>query len=323
MRYTNKHRYSHKGKGSDRQLKGSLTIEACIVLPFFLCFISLILFFAKFACVDMIIDHTVNETAKVLAASCYPISFINEYESDLVDKYGIEEIIKSKNFDKTEIKLNESNHLIKLLGLSDFDIGLDSLLSEASTIDREGISKYLVSNHSDDYWLLKNKAIYAIVLNTLNENLSANSLVNISDLRLKLVLFPQGQAEYSANKSYIEHEDFDLEADKDFTQNDIVIQTEFEINLSIPFVGTKQVKMIHTAVERAWLFGGNGVITSRDEGLDFLEEESVIVFITKTGIRYHISECRYLHSSKIPIKLSEATEEGYTPCKVCKPSSKE
>ncbi len=44
-----------------------------------------------------------------------------------------------------------------------------------------------------------------------------------------------------------------------------------------------------------------------------------IVYITKTGSKYHSAGCRYLKSSCIPIKLSEAKARGYTPCSVCRP----
>jgi methylphosphotriester-DNA--protein-cysteine methyltransferase len=76
--------------------------------------------------------------------------------------------------------------------------------------------------------------------------------------------------------------------------------------------------MMHTAVEKAWLKGSFGVITKKEEGID-LAFDSTIVYITRTGIRYHLGSCRHLHSSKIPIEINEAKEEGYTPCKVCKP----
>lgn len=46
-----------------------------------------------------------------------------------------------------------------------------------------------------------------------------------------------------------------------------------------------------------------------------------IVYITKTGKKYHRWGCRYLRKSCIPISLSEAKRLGYTPCKVCKPPS--
>ncbi|WP_352404471.1 ComEC/Rec2 family competence protein [Sporanaerobacter acetigenes] len=43
------------------------------------------------------------------------------------------------------------------------------------------------------------------------------------------------------------------------------------------------------------------------------------VYITNTGSKYHKAGCRYLKKSKIPMKLSEAKSQGYTPCKVCNP----
>jgi len=44
-----------------------------------------------------------------------------------------------------------------------------------------------------------------------------------------------------------------------------------------------------------------------------------VVYITKTGKKYHRAGCRYLKRSMIPITLSEAIARGYTPCSVCKP----
>lgn len=44
-----------------------------------------------------------------------------------------------------------------------------------------------------------------------------------------------------------------------------------------------------------------------------------IVYITKTGEKYHRDGCQYLRKSQIEITLSEAKSLGYTPCSVCKP----
>ena len=44
-----------------------------------------------------------------------------------------------------------------------------------------------------------------------------------------------------------------------------------------------------------------------------------IVYVTRSGKKYHADGCRYLSKSKIPIKLSEAKAKGYTPCSVCRP----
>jgi competence protein ComEC len=51
------------------------------------------------------------------------------------------------------------------------------------------------------------------------------------------------------------------------------------------------------------------------------EKKPAVVYITRTGKRYHLEDCRYL-LSKIKTDVEEATEAGYTPCKVCKPPKK-
>ncbi|MHB9024737.1 MAG: copper amine oxidase N-terminal domain-containing protein [Armatimonadota bacterium] len=43
------------------------------------------------------------------------------------------------------------------------------------------------------------------------------------------------------------------------------------------------------------------------------------VYITRTGAKYHSAGCQYLRRSCIPISLSEAKAQGYTPCSRCSP----
>jgi len=44
-----------------------------------------------------------------------------------------------------------------------------------------------------------------------------------------------------------------------------------------------------------------------------------VVYITRTGAKYHLGTCRYLRQSKIKITKKEAINSGYTACKVCQP----
>lgn len=44
-----------------------------------------------------------------------------------------------------------------------------------------------------------------------------------------------------------------------------------------------------------------------------------IVYITRTGLKYHRATCRYVTKSKIKIVKREAIRNGYEACKVCKP----
>lgn len=43
------------------------------------------------------------------------------------------------------------------------------------------------------------------------------------------------------------------------------------------------------------------------------------VYITETGKKYHLADCRYLARSRIPIQLSTAASFGYDPCGHCNP----
>ncbi len=49
------------------------------------------------------------------------------------------------------------------------------------------------------------------------------------------------------------------------------------------------------------------------------QEGSDIVYITRTGTKFHRAGCRYLRYSAIPIRRSEAIAQGYSPCSVCRP----
>ncbi len=52
----------------------------------------------------------------------------------------------------------------------------------------------------------------------------------------------------------------------------------------------------------------------------FASAQEQYVYVTKTGAKYHKSDCRYLKYSKIEMSLKEAVAKDYTACSVCKPS---
>ena len=49
-----------------------------------------------------------------------------------------------------------------------------------------------------------------------------------------------------------------------------------------------------------------------------LNDNDIIVYVTKSGRKYHKEGCRFLSKSSMPIKFKEAKEK-YSPCKVCNP----
>jgi len=52
---------------------------------------------------------------------------------------------------------------------------------------------------------------------------------------------------------------------------------------------------------------------------DNTEKKETIVYVTRTGAKYHRDGCRYLSRSQIPMNLSDAKASGYDSCSVCNP----
>lgn len=44
-----------------------------------------------------------------------------------------------------------------------------------------------------------------------------------------------------------------------------------------------------------------------------------VIYITKTGKKYHLEDCSYLRQSKIKTTKRDAIANGYTACSRCKP----
>jgi len=55
--------------------------------------------------------------------------------------------------------------------------------------------------------------------------------------------------------------------------------------------------------------------------LDQTEVNTQTFYITRTGSKYHTSNCSYLKYSSSSLELREAVKKGYTPCSRCSPSS--
>ncbi|MCB5246802.1 MAG: hypothetical protein LHW57_02085 [Candidatus Cloacimonetes bacterium] len=64
----------------------------------------------------------------------------------------------------------------------------------------------------------------------------------------------------------------------------------------------------------------NGQLLTTENLLSNISGQNQTVYVTKTGEKYHLEGCRHLRfRSKIPIAVATAIEEGYEPCKTCKP----
>ena len=51
----------------------------------------------------------------------------------------------------------------------------------------------------------------------------------------------------------------------------------------------------------------------------FAASANTVVYITRTGAKYHTGSCSYLRQSKIETTLGSAVSRGYGPCSRCRP----
>ena len=51
--------------------------------------------------------------------------------------------------------------------------------------------------------------------------------------------------------------------------------------------------------------------------------DETVVYVTKSGKKYHTADCSYLTDSAFPVALEQAIAEGKTPCSRCHPDAPE
>lgn len=325
--------------------RGSLTVEACIAFPVFLFFFFMLIFFVKFACINITLNHAVSETAKQLATTCYPISFINEIEDEQAEnseKYNLPSFVEEKNKIKEYTVDGARTELSKYLSgeVTEFNIN-DTVNSLAKNIVgnvksdyQNGLRGFLYKSLEGKYYDIKAKAKY-IAASQLMKSFYEGSYVNNKKLEFLLVELPQADAEFERRNNDSQYKNVCRDIGYFPGKDDVVVAVEYKTNIPLPFYGKKEISLRHVAVEKAWLHGGNGLSSdvvgdgsdtgsnSDDNGKSNYDEDEQddkkekIVYVTKTGIRYHKSGCRHLARSKIAIDINEAVEQGYTPCKVC------
>lgn len=298
-----------------RLARGSLTVEAAVVLPFFLFVFFLFLFVIKAVYVQSALDHAVDETTHEIAAISYPLSFFNEWEDEVL----AEEVLSGKGYGRDSGDIPEdsiSNVYSKFFE----DILIGNLANTNLTEIFNTIETELIRELGKHYIDLQDNGKYALVDKIISRHLDTHKL-NRNRVTLCLVHLPQSDYGYNNTKYDDSDQKTGLLPERDFSKDDVVIQAQYDFAIPLPFMSQKSILLKSTSIERAWLHGGNGIYTDRTEkGLfeQVQEEIEGTVYITRTGVKYHLSGCRYLRKSKIPISREEAIK-SYQPCKVCCP----
>lgn len=292
---------------------GVITVEASIALPIFLGFFFLLLYLTKAACIMLALDHAAVQTARHLAAASYPLAIIDEYVEERIEE-KVSQVISGKMPENTLSRIlwgiQEEEDAESLL-----QTVMTSLTKEAGREAERLIKDNLLSQYNKLVQGGKNQLAAVLVQHYLDAR-----LLNPDKLSIQMVKLPIEKTGLSQPGKAEEYAGTGLVPDDDFSEDDVVIQLEYELSLPIPFYRDRPIRLVATAIERAWLQGGDGVYTEKEEGLDWLKKGSQAAYVYKArnGTKYHLfKDCAYLQKSCLPLTKDEALEQGLDLHKNC------
>ncbi|QUH30332.1 TadE/TadG family type IV pilus assembly protein [Vallitalea guaymasensis] len=300
-----------------KKLKGSLTVEAAIVLPIFLMAILSIVYIIKIMYIHESIQHGLSETANELAAYSYIMD-----KSEILDAQ--QEIYKtsSENLNDTNENIDTFNENLENLfniieggnsyiGIS--DINKDSTFKDmygsgnmneyindcVSTISK--IKEEVIGNASEAYKNLNDiinsvdKTLHGIkgtlisrcihdglaVTNNFVGTKMAKNIFNdyISDEQYKKWYIVNGRdgMNFRFSRFMLDDEDIDL----------IV---KYKLDISIPFPGIKDISMTQRVKVRGWTGnsdGFNSCLEDDNSEADEASEDDIIVYCVENSEVYH------------------------------------
>jgi hypothetical protein len=142
-----------------------------------------------------------------------------------------------------------------------------------------------------------------------------SSRVSMDQIQIIAAEFPQGEERFNQRRAAGDFEGYDPA----FGPEDVWLHVTYKpawMGWALGLEGGVPLK----GMERGWLKGQGRLFAPEDGESSIFQAEAQVtyVYVTRTGIRYHRGDCRYLRKSKIPMALKDAAE-FYTPCRVCQP----
>lgn len=308
-----------------KKIKGSLSLEAVISFTIFISFMFMLLSIVKFSMARITLNTAVSETAKQIATASYPLSYLIEYENSInsaTDKY------------EGEMKLTEgvSNADLSSNISTLFNLDSNEVSSAVDTITKvkdlfgDNAKNAGVSLVREKVAELEGKAGAALACKVFNAYIEKSIVpFNKDNITLSIVKFPQSEYAYKQTGTSKGYTDLELDHDS-YSAEDVIIAVEYKYNFALPFLPSFEITMRDMAAEHAWLYGGSGVITNREDGIDYegfksavFGNDRVYLGCKLSGKRYHKQDCFTISHGTIVVSRETAIKEEYTPCEICKP----
>ena len=330
-----------------KENKGSMTVEAVLVFLLMLCCFMFMLNVAKIAVLEFEMQTIVSDVADRMAGDAFVIGKLNKWQ-DSMDKEQIKSTAVSGFI--TKASKGGTGILNELIN--------DKLFSDKSTPEKKkkaeakvkkvkisavmGIVGYFVDSGVDSLYGKfysniagrKDEIIHRLAEECAAKNVESAMIgFDKTNLQLDVVKMPQTTREYQNSAISLAYIAAGITPGVDFDKDDVVISMSYKYHIKLPFFGTHDIVLRKTAVEKAWMNGGDGIVNyPRSEskllsmgiskliemGFGALTGENR-VYVSGGSKNYHLKEsCRKLEDENyVAIAKENAEHAGYKRCGVC------
>ena len=330
-----------------KENKGSMTVEAVLLFLLMLCCFMFMLNVAKIAVLELEMQTIVSDVADRMAGDAFVIGKLNKWQDSMDEEQIKSTAVSGFVTTATESGTGLLNELINNKLFTDKhtsegrkQAGLSMAKAEIGAV--MDITKFLVNNLKNDLYGTfypfiadrKNEIIHRLAEECAAKNVE-NAMLGFdkTNLQLDVVKMPQTTREYQSSAISLAYIAAGITPGVDFDKDDVVISMSYKYRIKLPFFGTHDIVLRKTAVEKAWLNGGDGIVNyPRSEskllsmGINKLIEMGFgaltgenRVYVSGGSKNYHLKEsCRKLEDENyVAIAKENAEHAGYKRCGVC------
>lgn len=315
----------------NRGKRGSLTVEAALVLPIFICAILTIGFFTKIVYTHEIIQHAITEAVNEMASSSY-----------LYYTSGIQDIDNTINSELEEKKQKSQEHLDSITDCyRELNNSIGELKSDSKDIyeglgsgEVSGIPEWIDGTISEGENIQKNIGEIQSVIKDIGndpkgEMISLAALIakagydrgktEIGNTLIRYYIGKHGITEDKLKNLNIKELDFS--SSSYFNNNqDIDVIVKYNIHIPLPIKFTDHIHIVQRATARAWMGGDDNLSKpGKNEDDEETKNKVIKVYVSEKGSKYHRFGCYHIFKEIEDIELQDAKKMGMKPCKTCDP----
>jgi hypothetical protein len=200
-----------------RDKRGSITLEATLVLPFFLVFVIALIVIIRLAIVQMAVQSAVSEGTKQIATHIYPMVIIYDKWQGTPLAQAIEEGMGKA--DEIQSKVDEYGAIIPPVIINDQEIKFDG-------------SERRLTDWTEEQMNNAAKIVTSPLADKLVKSVADTDVLNIDNLKTQVVDLPDLK---SGGSGYI------------------ILESQYTMQLPIPILHIDPITIKKKAVERAWI----------------------------------------------------------------------